>query len=386
MKSYSLSHVPDHALVRDLRALIAQDRLTTADLLAHLAETDARRLYAAAGYDSMFAYCVGDLRLSEEAAFRRIRAARTARQFPSIFPALADGRLNLSSVLLVAPHLTPGAADELLGVVAGKTRPAIERLLAERFPRPDLPARMGPLGVAYQVSPATVGASAGQLAPVDLCAGQVTPGQVLNGVSQLSPATPQSSSPPLAPGLIEPRPRVAPLSPGRYGIQFTFSQEQQDKLAYVRALLGHAVPSGDLAQVFERGLEELIHKLERQKFAAAVRTRPGRRSKNPRYVPAAVRRAVWQRDQGQCTFVGTNGHRCESRTRLEFDHVEPVARGGLPTVSGVRLRCRAHNLHEAERAFGSAFERHKIDVARDELRMRRASVQSRSNNSHRTMS
>ncbi|HEY2924408.1 MAG TPA: hypothetical protein VGJ98_05510, partial [Candidatus Eisenbacteria bacterium] len=76
MQSYSLSHVGDAVLVRDLVELVAQDRSNTAALLAHIAEMDARRLYAPAGHSSMFAYCVDELRLSEDAAFRRIRAAR----------------------------------------------------------------------------------------------------------------------------------------------------------------------------------------------------------------------------------------------------------------------------------------------------------------------
>ena len=80
---YSLMHVADSTLLRDLRSLLARERAATAELLAHLAEVDARRLYAPAGYPSMFAWCVEELHLSEDAAFKRIRAARAARQFPA---------------------------------------------------------------------------------------------------------------------------------------------------------------------------------------------------------------------------------------------------------------------------------------------------------------
>ena len=97
MKSYSLAHLSDHTLLRDLAALVARDRVTTAELLAHIAEVDARQLYLPAAYPSMYAYCVGELHLCEQAAFKRIRAARIARQFPAIFEALAQGRLHLSA-------------------------------------------------------------------------------------------------------------------------------------------------------------------------------------------------------------------------------------------------------------------------------------------------
>ena len=80
MNSYSLGHLADHVLLRDLTALVSQERTTTAELLAHLAEVDKRKLYLPAAYPSMYAWCVGELHLSEDAAFKRIRAARTDRK------------------------------------------------------------------------------------------------------------------------------------------------------------------------------------------------------------------------------------------------------------------------------------------------------------------
>src|SRR3990172_6905569 len=106
MREYTLAHLRDEVLLLNLAALVVQDRVTTARLLAYIAEVDARRLYAPAGYASMHAYCVEELRLSEDAASKRIQAARAARQFPALFTALAEGRLHLTAVCLLAPHLT----------------------------------------------------------------------------------------------------------------------------------------------------------------------------------------------------------------------------------------------------------------------------------------
>jgi hypothetical protein len=122
MNRYSLTHVSDPALIHDLKALLSRERATTAELLAHLAEVDDRRLYAAAGHPSMFAWCVEELHLSEDAAFKRIRAARTARQFPAIRGSLAVGRLYLTAVVFLTPYLTPENADELLAAAAHPAR------------------------------------------------------------------------------------------------------------------------------------------------------------------------------------------------------------------------------------------------------------------------
>jgi hypothetical protein len=50
--------------------------------------------------------------------------------------------------------------------------------------------------------------------------------------------------------------------------------------------------------------------------------------------------------------------------RLEYDHVDPVARGGQSTVAGVRLRCRAHNQYTAECVYGSSFMSGKREASR----------------------
>ncbi len=138
MRTYDLSRLSDTVLVRDLRALLGQERIALAAVLAHVAEIDARRLYLPAGYPSMYAYCLGELNLSEESAKKRIRAARTARQFPPIFEAVANGRLHLSSVVLLAPYLTYGNARDLLSAAEGKTRFDVERLIAARFPTTEM--------------------------------------------------------------------------------------------------------------------------------------------------------------------------------------------------------------------------------------------------------
>ncbi|HTM00987.1 MAG TPA: hypothetical protein VL503_07680, partial [Candidatus Omnitrophota bacterium] len=134
MTQYSLAHLSDAVLLRGLKAILVHERETTAALLAHIAEVDARKLYAPAGYSSMFVYCVEELRLSEDAAAKRIQAARAARRFPVIFTAVAEGRLHLSGVCLLAPHLTPDNLDELVLAATHRRKPEIEELLARHFP------------------------------------------------------------------------------------------------------------------------------------------------------------------------------------------------------------------------------------------------------------
>jgi 5-methylcytosine-specific restriction endonuclease McrA len=356
---FELTHLADSTLIRDLSSLVARDRLTTAELLAHIAEFDARRLYLPAGYPSMAAYCVGELRLSEDAAAKRIQAARAARRFPAIFAALADGRLHLTGVGLLAPYLIEATADELLAAATHKTKAEIERLLAERFPRPDVLAWVaalpGPSAPAREHAPAhvdcdprpglAVGSPVGEHAPAHV---ERAPG-FAPVVGQMSPACADGRS------------RLKPLSPRSFAVQFTLSRSGHDLLRQAQELLGPDLPAGDIGAVFERALQVLVPQLEKRKLAATDRPRVARRGPKPdsRHVPAEVRRAVWRRDGGRCTFVAGNGHRCEARAGLQFDHIDAYARGGEATVSGIRLLCRGHNHLEAERTYGVEFMRHK---------------------------
>ena len=165
--THSLELVPDDELLRRLVEILGQSRRVEADLVAHIGEVDARRLYAREASPSMFAYCTETLHLSEAAAYLRIAAARASREHPVLLTMLASGRLHLTAIAKLAPHLTPGNRDWLLERAIHRTKRQVEELVAEIAPRPDvssmvrrLPDR-GPGTGATQSALATPGTLAG---------------------------------------------------------------------------------------------------------------------------------------------------------------------------------------------------------------------------------
>jgi hypothetical protein len=64
-----LRSVPDNELLRRLGSLVHQSRAVEHDLVAHIAEVDARKLYAREASSSMFSYCTNVLHLSEAEAY-----------------------------------------------------------------------------------------------------------------------------------------------------------------------------------------------------------------------------------------------------------------------------------------------------------------------------
>src|SRR5262249_37015405 len=141
-----------------MRALVATSCQVEADLLAHLAEIDERKLHLKWAYPSMFAYCVEELGFSDDAAYYRITAARAARRVPGIPASGRSGRVHLAGLRLLVPHLTQENHGEVLARAAGKSKRQIEELAACLAPRPPVPTtirRMAP--VPPVIAPVVIG-------------------------------------------------------------------------------------------------------------------------------------------------------------------------------------------------------------------------------------
>ena len=104
----------------------------------HTAELDTRDLHLRAGYGSMFVYCRDALRFSESEAYNRIEAARAARRFPVILELLEAGSINLTTVKLLARHLTPENHRAVLESARGKRKAEVEEIMVGLWPQPDV--------------------------------------------------------------------------------------------------------------------------------------------------------------------------------------------------------------------------------------------------------
>ena len=352
----------DSDLLARTQAFAADEREATAELVAHLAVLEKRRsAYAALGYGSLYAYCTGALRLSEDAACNRIAASRWCGQFPVIADLMAAGTVSLTAVRLVGPHLTNENHEAVLAKAANKAKAEIQELVAALAPQPDAPALVRALP-----APRAADAAGAPTAPEDSAGGSTLWASTAAGGPGLA-----------APQL--PRPVVKPTAPDRYRVQCTIGREAYDELRRLQALLRREIPGGDPGLIFERALHLLLERVEKAKLGKGV-TRaskairsgtddfPGDEKRQPvgkdgtptggtlparsRRVPAAVRATVWERDGAQCAFVSGTGQRCTERTFLEFHHLLPYARHGPATVANIALRCRRHNQYEGELDFG----------------------------------
>jgi 5-methylcytosine-specific restriction endonuclease McrA len=328
----------DDALLIRLGDLAADGRSTTADLIACLAELARRKAQRGEGEGSLFQYCTQVLRLSEAATFNRTAAAYAATKFPVILDLLADGSVNLTTIRVLAPHLTPENHDALLTEATGKTKEEVTAICRGLDPKPDVRP-----SVRRLPSPTMPAARRPSTAVPAL----VEDGQPSLLSSSTDPTRKAAAPPP------QRRPAVEPLASDRYAVHFTVSKVTRDKLRRAQDLLRRQVPDGDLGTIVDQALDLLIERAEKRAFSATKRPRASRSTKpGSRTIPAAVERAVWERDGGRCAFVGRTGRRCSETSRLEFHHRHPHGHGGEATVENIALHCRAHNDYEAELVYG----------------------------------
>ena len=334
----SVGHLSDVELERRLKELVGIERKSLVLLLAHLGEFDERRLHSDRGHESLFYYCMRVLGYSEQAAYKRIRAARAARAYPEIYRRLAAGETNLTVIVALAAHFSADNVVELLDAARGKRTLEIEALAASFSPRPDSPDFIRAL-----------------------------------------PATDDA--------LIE------PLSERRFLFRLTAGSEFLAKYKRAKELLG--VKGGaSMAAVIESGFDAVLNRLDparriERRTARAARAASTRGASTrgadagagsqpsdaldlffpaagpaagpvggppeSRAIAAALRDEVWQRDAGRCTFMTSDGDRCLATGGLEIDHIRPFALGGPSDVAAnLRLMCRTHNQLLARRIFGAA--------------------------------
>jgi hypothetical protein len=359
------SSLDSNALARRLSELAGEEREVQVDFLLHLAEFEARRAYVELGYPSLWSYSLEVLHLREGAAGRRIRAMRVLVRFPRLEGALRDGRLSLSTIVALGPVMTDENVDALLARAAYRTKREVEEIVVSLQPRAApapglrrLPARapaFEPTTLALEVRAAAPEVSVPSAEDRD-----AEPAIAASAAEGVAPRTPPVE-----------RRRPAdfePVAQDRWSLRATVDRAFKDDLESLRCLLAHKIPDGDLTEVLHEAIRCATEKHGKRRGAvppAGKVNRPAPVVRSTREPSAEVRREVWERDAGRCTFVGPDGRRCNCRWKLEYDHIDEAK---PPTADNIRLRCRPHNIFHAEQTYGRAH----MDLFRRDPRTRAA--------------
>ncbi len=275
-----------------LQDLLRRERFALADFLVALAEFDRRRVWVEAGYASLFDFLHRELRLSKGAAFYRKAAVELMSRFPEVVEPLRDGRLCLMTVAEVARVLTQENRRAVLPRFFGLSKREAQTLVAELRPAEDPPMRAvvtpirGPAAVTLAltslVAPPRVDPAQSPVQPVE------------PEDRELAERAPRAAVPPASAATVQPL--TAELS--RYHL--TVSRRFLEKLAAAQAALSHSHPGAGPEEILEAGMDLLLARDAKRKGLVKKPLKAPRSSSDPEYVPAHVRRAVWERDGGKC--------------------------------------------------------------------------------------
>jgi len=295
------------------------------DFLLALAEFDRSRLWVKLGHACLFDFLHRELGLSRGAAHYRKVAAHLVQRYPEMVEPLREGKLCITVVFELARVITPENSAVVLPQFFHRSKQEAKAIAVEICPAAVIPRREVVTELAH---PARV-----------------------QPVERVETHLVQGAAPP-APAPGEQRASFVPLTLNLQRLHMTVSKQFIEKLDAARKGQGHAQPGASAEKVIEAALDLLLaHQAKRRAEVKRPQQNP-RPAKNPGHVTAAVKRAVWSRDQGKCTWPLDSEGTCGSTLRLEINHVVPRGKGGASTVDGCRLLCAAHDQLAARQVYG----------------------------------
>ena len=290
----TLSEISNDELILRMQKLVRTERKVMHLVLIHIAEIEARKLYANLGFDGMYSYLTQGLGYSESAAYRRLQSARLLRQVPGVAEKIEDGSLNLSQLTQVQKCLKESSrngesisVEQTLGVLAkleNKNSFETQKTLALEM---NLPVKI--------------------------------------------------------------HEKVKPQQDDSIRLEITLSKEQFEELEQAKSLLSHICPDGNWADIIATLAKKFnskklsgstarsaVHSSKgdrptntTQSFSATEKSKVYRRQNSRQYISIHTKRTLLANAQHCCEYLDPKTlKRCQSKYKLEVDHRHPIALGG----------------------------------------------------------
>lgn len=290
-RAMDLKNLDDKNLLKATAVIAQKERQITVELLRHLREVERRQLYLEIGYSSLYEFTLKELKLSEGSAYRRIQAMRLMIDVPSAAKQMEEGSLSVTTAARVQSALRKAPPDDKEKVLHSVAGKASRELDREL-------AKHDPRG---------------------------------------------------------PREYTRWLNDQEVQLTFSLAKPDFQQLEVLQTLRMHK----DVQKTYRVLVTDLV-KLGHEKWNPLQRdaTSPVKSHRsNPNQVwktiPPTLRREIWARDQGMCTYkVPGTTKICGSRELVQLDHIQPLALGGKNEASNLRLLCAAHNRARAKETFG----------------------------------
>ncbi len=276
----------------------------TLNLLYHLQVVKDRRVYALKGYDGIWKYCMKELGYSESGTSEKIGAMQLLEALPEIKEQFESGKMSLTTAAQVQTFVrkvqkeekrifSPEQKRELVQQVSGKSKREVERLFATLSP---------------------------------------------------SVAVPKESQKPVTDTLTQ--------------LTVIADEETMELLKRFQELKGQSSYNEVLKLTLQEYLKKKdpMQKIQKEETTPISELRPAAKrcvNSESRYIPVPIKSQIFKKAQGQCEYIDpTTKKRCDSKHRLQIDHIHPWSVGGKTEPANLRLLCQTHNALAAIQFFG----------------------------------
>jgi hypothetical protein len=345
--SMNLAHIKDDELINKTKQLNETIRKDTTELLHYLAEVEKRRLFAREGCDSLFSFCKRVLKCSDGQAGRRVNAARVLAAMPEIKEHIDTGELSLTAVSQAQNFFkrepqSRAKKIEILKELKNTSTREGEKILFSHSKLPAPEVKESVKVVSATISEIKFAADDEFLEDLkrlkEIWSHEIPQGSLKDVFKKMAKYCRQQLDPVL---------------------KAERAQKRQDKSCAAAHAPELQAPKSEEGRIISsKATAKDENSVRPEKMTASppeghfLGERRAWQSDRP-YIPAGIRQQVWLRDKGQCTYIDpTTGRKCESRHRVQRDHIIPYAKGGQDTVENLRLRCFAHNQWHAIKQYG----------------------------------
>jgi len=332
----TIKTLSDIELLSVIKNLVRNERKLNIEILHHLAEVDLRKLYLATGYSSLFEYAVKELSYSESAAYRRISAMRLLKDIPEVEEKIVTGSINLSVAAQVQTFFKAEKKQnisydknkklDLLSSVEYKSTRVVEQKLASINPE---------LRVLEKVRAISENESELKLVIDD---------ELKNKLQELKLFLSHVNSNMTYRDLIS---YLADLGLKKFSTRKFLPESKINSGSDSRSDLSSSSGFASTAAATSTTADAATSTAKLQPSCISQLQAPPAPEVNKvatRYISAAVRNKIWQRDNGCCTYIDPiTKRKCNSRYQIQIDHIMPFALGGNNSEANLRLLCAGHN-------------------------------------------